>query len=43
MFGQLLPESAGAGHTFKLFFMTIRLSQRVLKVIATQKKHDSRG
>lgn len=40
---QLLPENAGAGHPFKLLFMTIRLLQRVLKVIATQKKQDSRG
>lgn len=37
MSGQLLPESADAGHTFKLFIMTIRLLQRVLKVIATRK------
>lgn len=43
MSGQLLPESAGVGHTFKLFFMTIRLLQSVSKVIANQKKHDSRG
>lgn len=36
-------ESADARHTFKLFFVTTRLLQRALKVIATQDKHGSRG
>lgn len=35
--GQLFPESAGAGPTYELFFMSTKLLEGVLKVIATQK------
>ena len=36
--GQLVPEPAGAGPSYKLFLVSAQIVEGVLKVTATQKK-----